>query len=282
MNSLSRALILTSLLLFVPLIAAAHIVNLNTNQEVTLVEIIPDLSGSQAVFIGETHDQMSHHEAQLQIIHELHASGAEISIGLEMFRRDGQHHLDEWVEGRIEESTFSRIFEEHWSNWEMYRDIFIYARDQKIPIVGLNISRKIVSKVARSGFASLSSTDREKLPLSTCNVSREYRQFIRRTLQGHPLEGTAFENFCEAQILWDASMAEQLDEVLRDQPNRTVVVLAGNGHAWKHGIVEQLARFGDYNYRVLLPEIPGRIDLQHSSDDEADYLLQGVDYGPLH
>ena len=262
--------------------ADAHSFDLNRRQVITLAEIIADLLQVQTVFIGETHDQQAHHDAQLQIIQKLHESGAEVSIGLEMFRQAGQPELDRWVDGRIGDAEFSRIFAQHWSDWPGYRQIFSYAQDNRIPMIGLNIEREIVNRVALSGFAALSQQQRAKLPLATCNVSPEYRSFIRRTLNAHPHDGTVFENFCEAQILWDASMANNLADYLQQAPQRTVVVLAGNGHSWKHGIPEQLARLGNYSSRVLLPEVPGRIDLQHSSADEADYLLQGVELGPLH
>jgi hypothetical protein len=34
--------------------------------------------------------------------------------------------------------------------------------------------------------------------------------------------------------------------------------------------------------RVLLPEVPGRIDPGNITTAEADYLLMGVDEAPLH
>lgn len=270
------------LLLVLPMTAMSHSYDLNRGQVVTLDEIIRDLASAQAIMIGETHDQKSHHDAQLQIIHELHRADHQVGIGLEMFRHDGQEDLDRWVAGQIDEADFSRVFANHWNNWELYRDIFLFARDNDIPLYGLNISRQYVKQVARHGFASLSEEERSRLPLAVCNVSQEYRDFIRRTLQGHPLEGTAFEHFCEAQILWDASMADNLSKHLQKTPQRTFVVLAGNGHAWKHGIPEQLARFGEYRTRVLLPEVPGQIDLHHTDANATDYLLQGVELGPLH
>ena len=262
--------------------AAAHSFDLNRLEVTTLEEMIVDLSGVQAVFIGETHDQASHHAAQLQVVRALHEAGVPVSIGLEMFRQDGQSDLDRWRDGQLEEDEFRDIFAQHWSYWPVYREIFLYARDNRIPLIGLNIPRQLVKQVARSGFNSLTAEQRKDLPLSYCDVSPRYRAFMSRTLQGHPLEGTAFENFCEAQILWDASMAVNLENYLLEQPDRTVVVLAGNGHAWKHGIPEQLLRRNTFITRVLLPEIPGRIDRATTSVDETDYLLEGVDLGPLH
>jgi uncharacterized iron-regulated protein len=262
--------------------ANAHSFDLNRLDVTTLKEMIADLSGAQVVFVGEIHDQPSHHAAQLQVIRELHEVGVPVSIGLEMFRQDGQSDLDQWSGGEMGEDRFRKIFVEHWNSWPLYREIFIYARDNRIPMVGLNIPRQLVNQVARNGFDSLSDKQRKDLPLAYCNISPRYREFMTRTLQGHPLEGTAFQYFCEAQILWDASMAFNLEKYLRENPQRTVVVLAGNGHAWKHGIPEQLLRRGEYLTRVLLPEIPGRIDRSTTSVDEADYLLEGVDLGPLH
>jgi uncharacterized iron-regulated protein len=216
------------------------------------------------------------------VIKALHENGADVSIGLEMFRQDGQDDLDRWVRGELDEFEFGEIFQRHWSNWHAYREIFSYARDQKIPLVGLNIPRDIVNQVARQGFASLSDAQRAELPLAACNISPEYRSFIRRALHGHADNEKDFEHFCEAQMLWDASMAQNLEGHLLQHPQRLVVVLAGNGHSWKHGIPEQLARRGSYTTRVLLPEVPGRIDRQHIDSDDADYLLQGVEVGPLH
>jgi uncharacterized iron-regulated protein len=262
--------------------SSAHTFDLNRLDVTTLDKMIVDLSGAQVVFIGETHDQVSHHAAQLQVIRELHEAGIPVSVGLEMFRQDGQVNLDRWVAGDMDEDSFKEVYVRHWGDWHLYRDIFIYARDNRIPLVGLNIPRQLVNQVARRGFDSLSAEQRKDLPLAYCNISPRYREFMTRTLQGHPLEGTAFEYFCEAQILWDASMALILEEYLRENPQRTVVVLAGNGHAWKHGIPEQLLRSGEYRIRVLLPEIPGRVDRSTTSLDEADYLLEGIDLGPLH
>ncbi len=264
------------------LTAAAHSYDLNARQVTTFSEIIADLRLVQVVFIGEMHGVAAHHSAQLQVIKALHDGGTQVSIGLEMFRQDGQEALDRWVAGDMDEFEFGGIFLQNWSNWHAYRDIFIFARDKKIPLRGLNIPREIVRQVAREGFDSLSDGQQNLLPLTSCNVSPEYRDFIRRSLQGHADNGSAFEHFCEAQILWDASMAEKVAEYLQQHPQRLVVVLAGNGHSWKHGIDEQLSRIGTYRTRVLLPEVPGRIDLLHIDSDDADYLLQGVELGPLH
>ena len=85
--------------------AAAHSFDLNRLEVTTLEEMVADLSGVQAVFIGEIHDQASHHAAQLQVVRALHEAGVPVSIGLEMFREDGQAELDRWRAGELEEAS---------------------------------------------------------------------------------------------------------------------------------------------------------------------------------
>lgn len=262
--------------------AWGHIFDLKRQQETSLNLVLEDLAGVQTIFIGELHDRQAHHQAQLQLIRELHQAGVILSIGLEMFRQDGQEQLDQWIDGKIEEKKFAGIFEEHWSLWEQYREIFRYAREKAIPLVGLNIRRELVNQVARQGFASLSPEQRAELPIAGCNVNPAYRDFIRRAYNSHGENSSEFEHFCEAQMLWDASMAKHLHEYLQRNPQRVVVVLAGNGHSWKHGIPEQLGLLGSFSHRVLLPETLGHTDLQTIGFEDADYLLQGLDQGPLH
>jgi len=60
------------------------------------------------------------------------------------------------------------------------------------------------------------------------------------------------------------------------------VVLAGNGHAWRYGIPEQLRRRAELSYRILLPEVPGRQDRSNTTGAEGDYLLLGLGQGELH
>ena len=89
-------------------------------------------------------------------------------------------------------------------------------------------------------------------------------------MHGH--DGKQFVYFCEAQIVWDAAMASNLLAFLKDNPNHTVVVLAGNGHAWRPGIPEQITRQAPISYRIVLPAVPGRLDTNTVTLEDADYL----------
>jgi uncharacterized iron-regulated protein len=120
------------------------------------------------------------------------------------------------------------------------------------------------------------------LPAVRCDVDDRYQDFIRRSLGGHAHNNAQFLHFCEAQLLWDNVMAQTLLDYLARHPDATIVVLAGSGHAWKHGIPEQIRRRSAVKMRILLPAVPGRIDQNNMTLNEADYLLMGVEEGPLH
>jgi len=260
----------------------AHILNLSDGQYISFENVIKDLEGVRLVFMGELHDNEGHHRAQLQVIRALHESGVPVAIGLEMMRRESQNALDRWVAGNMSEKDFLKVYFDNWSMWPKYREIFLAARQWKIPLLGLNISRAITQQVAKNGFASLSPEQIGELPGVRCDVDVNYQEYMRRVLGGHMHNGSSFLHFCEAQMLWDTVMAKALLDFLSTYPDHVVVVLSGSGHAWKYGIPEQIRRQAAVPFRVLLPEIPGRIEVENATPAEADYLMIGLDQGPLH
>jgi uncharacterized iron-regulated protein len=240
---------------------------------VSLSEIVQDLTQARLVFVGELHTFQDHHDAQLKIIQSLNQADVSLTVGLEMFRRDSQPDLDRWVRGEFSEHEFQEIFYKNWNYpWPLYRDIFLYARDHKLPMIGLNVPPEITRQVARQGFASLSKKQRGDLPMVSCRVDSEYMAFIRRSLGMHGHGGLNFANFCEAQLVWDTAMAWTLLSYLEKNPDSTVVVIAGSGHSWKRGIPAQIRSRSSMPYKVILPEIPGRTDRGNISVDEADYV----------
>jgi len=282
MNRFLMTIIAIILAMF-PVTAGAHIFRVVDHSFVPLPEVLADVSKARLIFMGELHDNEGHHRAQLQMIQALHQAGVPVAVGLEMIQKDDQLALDAYEEGIWSEKDFLPVFNRNWSMWPKYQPIFQYAREQKIPLVALNVSRDITQQVAQNGFASLDPEQIGELPLGIqCDISPDYEAFIRRALGGHGHGGSQFIHFCEAQMLWDSVMALELLKFLEKHPERVVVVLAGAGHSWKYGIPEQIRRRGEIPLRVLLPEIPGRIQHTDVTENEADYLMLGLEEAPLH
>jgi uncharacterized iron-regulated protein len=239
--------------------------------------VVSDLLRAQLIFVGELHDQPLHRKAQLQVIRALHESDVPLAVGLEMFRSESQAQLDRWISGHTPLRTFLPAYYDNWRlPWAQYQDIFLYAREHGIPLVGLNVRQEVVAQVARTGFASLGPEQLQELPPVTCKVDEPYEEFIRRAMGMHGHDGISFTYFCEAQMLWDVAMAVNLLQFLEQNPERVVVVLAGSGHAWKRGIPEQIRQRSDVAMRVILPEIPDRLESATVSAEDTDYIWQGI------
>lgn len=249
------------------------LLRLSDGKSLSLREALPDIKSAKVILVGELHNEKNHHAFQLEVISSLLQSGLPLAVGMEMFRRDSQETLDKWVSRKMADSEFIKVYYDNWSTpWPLYADILLFAREHGIPVVGLNVSREITGQVARSGFASLSEAQRRELPPVTCAIDEEYKRFIQRSLGMHGHQGIEFNNFCEAQLLWDTAMAWHAVQYLRQNPQRTMVLLAGSGHAWKPGIPRHLESMSPLSYRVILPEIQGRLNRDSATVKDADYL----------
>lgn len=258
--------------------AWAHelITRVSDQQNVSLSQMVAAAGSGDLVLIGESHDNKSHHEMQLAVIRSMWAKKLPLAIGLEMMQSDSQAQLDDWIEGRIDENAFRSVFATNWSGWEMYREIFIFARENHIPMVALNVPRDIVKKVAHYGFASLSADEKKGLPQgTTCDINNPHTAFLKKTFQEmfkHFEGDKTFTHFCEAQTLRNSGMALNIERYSSKHPGTKVVVLTGIWHAIKNAIPEHLGRNGSkLACTVILPEVP---EISAGSvAKEADYLV---------
>jgi uncharacterized iron-regulated protein len=269
------------LFLFIPgaVLQAAEITiwDVAGKAEISLEQAAEKFPSPGIVYVGEFHDNAAHHAGQLAVIQSLDKRKRPLAVGLEMFQHIEQSILDAWVAKALSEEEMRRAFARNWSqDWHLYRDIFLYCRDRRIPMVGLNVPRSITRKVAQNGFASLTPEEIGKLPPIVCRVDREYEDFLRRVLGSHGSE-SGFRRFCEAQLVWDTAMAIYALAYLNDHPERTVVVLCGMIHAWKKAAPEQAARENaDVEQAVIQPSVKGRWTPGSVSEEDADYLILGL------
>jgi uncharacterized iron-regulated protein len=248
--------------------------DLGGGQRRMLADIVPGLLKGHIVLVGEHHATAAHHRAQLRVIRSLHEAGARVVIGLEMFRRESQDVLDRWFAGSISPQEFQVAFADNWGYpWTEYRTVFEYARTNKLPMIGLNVSRDITRQVARDGYQSLSDEQRGQLGDVTCSVDEDYMRYIRSAHGAHAHGNTSFAFFCEAQMVWDAAMAVHALNVVQTDPEAVVVILTGVGHAQKGAIPRQVRQRAAIPTTVFLPEVPGVITPSTVGKQDADYLL---------
>ena len=251
--------------------------DLNRYQKTDMSEMIVELKKHRIILLGEHHGNKRHHKAQLAVIQALEQSGVKVAIGLEMFRDDSQSALDNWIAGELDPRNFERIYYDNWNfPFAAYRMIFEYAREKKIPMIGLNVSRDITRQVSRQGFDSLSKEKKGKLSEVTCRVDETYMNYIRKAFGAHAHGNLNFIYFCEAQLVWDNIMAINILNYINQNPDAMVVVLTGAGHAQKVAVPRQIRSRSAWPYAVILPEVPGKIDAETISKKEADYIMLDI------
>ena len=197
------------------------------------------LGEARVVYVGESHDDYSHHLLQLQIIQALHAQHPNLVIGLEMFPATVQPVLDDYIQGVLtDEAEFVHRsgYHEVWGyDYRLYRDIFTYARRNAVPLIGLNLPRNVPGTVFRTGSTdALDETDQHLLPTSRSLTLPGYGRRLDPYFEMHqnmPTAGRA--GFIQAQAIWDETMAENIGRYLKEHPTASMVVLAGTGHVNK-------------------------------------------------
>ena len=249
------------------------------NQQ-TLDELSGQLGEKRAIFVGEVHDSLAHHQNQLRIIQSLYGHYPDLAIGVEYFQQPFQPYLDDYIAGRISEREML-IKTEYFKRWQvdfrLLRPIFEFAREKHIPLLALNIADEIHNKVFRNGMDSLTAQERLQTPDNIEPASEHYRQRLKAIFDSHP-EGNDFENFVAGVLLWDSSMADTAARYLSTHPQSRLVVLAGMVHVmYGDGIPERLDhRLGSKQSALLLngsdfSNYPGI----------ADYLLVTQDHKEL-
>ncbi|MBW2030006.1 MAG: ChaN family lipoprotein [Deltaproteobacteria bacterium] len=244
----------------------ASVTGIEVKSLLPLARIISKVARRKVVFVGERHDRYGDHMVQLEVIRGLYQLNPKLAIGMEMFQRCYQEALDRYVSGTTDEEAFlreSRYFSTWRYNYNLYRDILRYARNQGIPVIAMNQDSEVVSRVAEVGLEKLSKGERSRIPeeLDFEDVSYENRLLKAFEMPQVELPGgrapRVFEYFHQAQIVWDETMAETLVDFLTRKPDYQVVVLAGNGHLeYGSGIPKRVKRRLGIDYAIILPD-PG-------------------------
>lgn len=228
----------------------------------SLDELTAQLGEKRAIFIGEIHDRLEHHQNQLRVIKSLYAQNPDLAIGVEYFQQPFQRYLDDYIAGRIDERQML-VKTEYFKRWQLdYRilqPIFEFAREKHIPVIALNIADEIHNKVFRGGMKSLSPEELAQTPAHIEPASKHYLQRLKAIFDTHP-RGNDFKTFVEGVLLWDSSMADTAARYLNSHPQSRMVVLSGMVHVM----------YGD--------GIPERVNLRLGSDQSV-LLINGSDFG---
>lgn len=237
-----------------------------TGRAVSLEELIEDLKTVKIIYIGEIHTDISHHVIQLKMIQAIHQISP-ICVGMEMFDQTYQHILDLWSNGNLDQNTFIRKV--HWyANWkfdfDLYKDILLYVKENRIQLIGLNIPFHIPPKIAVGGIENLSVEDRKYIPIHIDLSNTAHRAYVEDIFKHHQLKGRDnFEDFYSAQCVWEDGMADTIVRFI--QQDRIMIVLVGNGHIIKKfGIPNRAFNKSGQPFRTIyLTPLGAKYDLSY-------------------
>ncbi len=135
----------------------AHAVYTSGGDPATLDDIIAAADTVDVVFVGEVHDDATAHALQDSLFQRIVESTEDraVALSLEMFERDVQPVLDEYLAGTISETHFVDDARA-WQNYATaYHPMVERAKAENLAVLAANAPRRYVSRVARGGRDAL-------------------------------------------------------------------------------------------------------------------------------
>lgn len=220
-------------------VAPNELYSIETGKSLPFARMIQEMKESRLVYIGETHNSLPIHDLQLKIIQALYEQDRNIAIGLEMFPVTSQDVLNKWSLGILSEEEFIRGAQWyiHWNfNFDYYKKIFAFAKENKIPIRALNAPKDIITKIRMMGWDALSESEKAIVPRPDL-THQEHRLLIRTIFESADIPPAMkgggldmmFEGLYRSQSAWDHVMAANALEGVGKE-RKKMVVLAGSGH----------------------------------------------------
>ena len=178
-------------------------------KKVSYEKMLKNLQKQDVVLIGELHNNPISHWLELEITQAL-SEKRQLVLGAEMFERDNQAALTNYLQGKITAKgldSSARL----WKNYKTdYAPLVNFAKEKNLPFIATNVPRKYASQVSRGGFESLANlTSEEKTWIAPMPIAYDanlpgYQKML--TMMG---EHTS-PNMPKAQALKDATMAHFL------------------------------------------------------------------------
>jgi uncharacterized iron-regulated protein len=211
-----------------------------TGKEIRWRDLPGRLSAAHAIFLGEQHDDPETHKAEAALFEAVHKKvGDRLTLAMEMFERDGQTALSDYLTGKTDEAALGKAVR-LWPNYPTdYRPMIEYAKAKGVPVLASNAPQRIVRRVGQEGLKALDGLTPEEKPYVAAYVNAPAgdvyaARFAAVMSEGHgpgggKMEAAMVRRFYEAQCLRDDTMAETIVRAL--DAGRTVLHVNGSFHS---------------------------------------------------
>jgi len=240
------------------------------------------LARYDAVFVGEQHDDPATHRLEQAILEGMLRRRRPVVVALEMFERDVQPVLDQYLAGTITEEQFLKD-SRPWPRYATdYRPIVEFARAHHLPVIGSDVPRRIAADVSKNGISAVDGLGPDRKLAARelqCPTNGDYYERFLRAMGGHPPsddpKGADIQQrndrFYLAQCLKDETMGESIaDAFMKTSQHVTVVHFNGAFHSDYAEGTAASARRRMPGRRIAVVSVVPVDDLDQKRPDEDD------------
>jgi uncharacterized iron-regulated protein len=212
------------------------LIDVQAQRSIAFDTLVDTVITADVVAIGEEHHQPDIQAFALRLLQGLAQRRPQgLALAMEFLERDQQPTVDAYLSGAIDQHILQNRLGASEAFMRDYFPLLHYARQQALPVIAMNIPRRIARQVAREGLEKtlqqLPHSDREHVPVTVSAITPPYRTyFLAAVAAHHQLHGAQAEYFVQAAHLKDETMAESLVLFLDAHPGYTIVALAGRFH----------------------------------------------------
>jgi uncharacterized iron-regulated protein len=239
-------------LLFIPVTFAQtagsdyKIYSTSLKKEVTVADIVNGTTPGQVLIFGEQHDDAIGHLLEKNIFEALNGRyGKDLILAMEMFHRDVQYIVNEYLAGQISEKNFIKEARA-WDTYKTdYRPAVEFAKEKQLQVVAANAPSRYTNLVTRKGLDALNGLDKEVkkkyiAPLPVDTLTGIYYDKFMEAMGGHSTPGM---NLYQSQNFWDATMSYSIAEAMKKHKKAVVFQMNGRFHSEYHsGLAGRLER----------------------------------------
>ncbi|MFM7699119.1 MAG: ChaN family lipoprotein [Limnohabitans sp.] len=205
--------------------------HMDSGQPVTPSDVLRAVSHADVSVWGEVHDNPRHHALRADLMRAIGTRG--ITVVAE--HMDAGKQVDTRL--ALPDALVLAGFDASAWQWPVHQELFEAVQQSGLVLYGGNVPASQTREVYKSLGSSMPAEIQELL--RQANLDDASMQSLREEIDKghcHALPAHMFDAMIAVQRARDASMASVL---LQHMPS---VLLAGNGHAWKHLGVPQIIR----------------------------------------
>jgi len=190
---------------------------------ISVGQLVQAVISADVAVLGEVHDNPRHHQLRGELLRQLPAASKTVvaeHLSWRLRFKDG---------GELLTNLEAAGFDAKGWGWPLHQPVFEAVTAMNMPLMGGNLPGESIKEVFKTRGQSLPDAVRSLLAKTPFDVPQS-KALEKEIDQGHcgAMPANMFEGMAAVQRGRDAAMAEV---ALAHLPS---IVVAGNGHAWKH------------------------------------------------